>query len=261
MAFPGQNFLGCLLAVSLLACGAPQTPRDESGVIARPISDDGTTEEAPSQIEIRTLVVSFAGAEDAPRDIDRSEDAAQQRAQMLSSLARQPGGSFGAIAREYSDLPTQILRLREGDRENDPVTRAAYRLRIGGVSRPIRTPAGFLVVERREDPLEGPANISARHILIMFEGSRMAGEDVTRTREEALMLATQISQEAKDGGDWATLHRENSDEEGAPGGDLGEFGRGRMVPAFERAAFALEVGEISDPVESPFGFHVIQRVE
>lgn len=43
------------------------------------------------------------------------------------------------------------------------------------------------------------------------------------------------------------------------GGDLGEFSRGRMVPAFEEAAFALEVNETSGPVRTPFGYHLIQR--
>ena len=46
---------------------------------------------------------------------------------------------------------------------------------------------------------------------------------------------------------------------GQRGGDLGEFGRGRMVPSFEEAAFSLEVGEVSKPVRTQFGFHLIER--
>ncbi|MCB0350000.1 MAG: peptidylprolyl isomerase [Bdellovibrionales bacterium] len=48
---------------------------------------------------------------------------------------------------------------------------------------------------------------------------------------------------------------------GQRGGDLGEFGRGRMVPSFEDAAFALDVNQVSAPVKTQFGYHLIQRYE
>jgi peptidyl-prolyl cis-trans isomerase SurA len=105
--------------------------------------------------------------------------------------------------------------------------------------------------------------VRARHILISFRGARQAEPTVTRSRDEAQALAAEVAAAARDGQhDWTALHAEHSDEpDSPPGGDLGLFGRGQMVPTFERAAFALGVDEISDPVESPFGFHVIQRTE
>jgi parvulin-like peptidyl-prolyl isomerase len=113
---------------------------------------------------------------------------------------------------------------------------------------------------RAADPPARPAEIGARHLLVMYRGSQRAAETITRTKEEARTRATEALRRARAGEDWVALVREYTDEAGAPeGGDLGVFGHGAMVPAFERAAFALEVGAVSDVVESPFGFHVIQR--
>ena len=85
------------------------------------------------------------------------------------------------------------------------------------------------------------------------------------TRDEAatLALALELRQRLLDGEDFATLAAEYSDDPGSGvnGGDLGWFGRGAMVPAFEDAAFALEVGEISEPIRSDFGYHIIEVLE
>ena len=136
-------------------------------------------------------------------------------------------------------------------------------LAVGDTSRPIRTERGFVIVQRRADPLGGPSTVGARHILIAYAGARRAADTVTRSREEAIELARQLSEEARGGADWVALHEEHTDEPGSPpGGDLGTFGRGQMVPSFERAVFSMQPGETTvEPVETPFGFHVIQRTE
>lgn len=108
---------------------------------------------------------------------------------------------------------------------------------------------------------EGQA--AARHVLVMYRGSQRAPPTITRTRDEARARAEQVLARARRGDDFAALAREMSDEPRAQtsGGDLGRFGRGQMVPAFETAVFALRAGQTSEIVETPFGFHVIQRYE
>jgi hypothetical protein len=109
---------------------------------------------------------------------------------------------------------------------------------------------------------DAPREIAARHLLVMYRGS-MRNSGQTRTREEARARAADALRRARAGEDFPALVREFSDEPGAGarGGALGRFGHGMMTPAFERAAFALEVGQFSDVVETEFGFHVIQRTE
>jgi parvulin-like peptidyl-prolyl isomerase len=100
--------------------------------------------------------------------------------------------------------------------------------------------------------------INASHILLMYAGSERSR--ATRSREEAQSQIADIAQQLDGGGDFAALARLHSDCGSAEGGgDLGSFGRGQMVKAFEDAAFELNVGDTSGVVETPFGFHIIRR--
>jgi NIMA-interacting peptidyl-prolyl cis-trans isomerase 1 len=94
-------------------------------------------------------------------------------------------------------------------------------------------------------------------------GCQSAAPNVLRTRDQALAVARDVLKRAKAGEDFPRLAVEFSDEPNAAarGGALGRFGHGQMVKEFDDAAFALAPGEISGIVESPFGFHIIQRTE
>ncbi len=106
-----------------------------------------------------------------------------------------------------------------------------------------------------------PTEVEASHVLVMYRGSMRAPDGVTRTQTEARQRAEEVLRKARSGQDIATLARVYSDEPraGDSGGSLGRFGRGSMVPAFEQAAFGLRVGQVSEIVETPFGYHVIKR--
>ena len=85
----------------------------------------------------------------------------------------------------------------------------------------------------------------------------MASHILVETEEAAQVVITRLEA----GEDFAAVAIEVSSDtgSGANGGDLGWFGRGRMVPEFEEAAFNLEIGEISDPIQSDFGWHIILK--
>lgn len=104
--------------------------------------------------------------------------------------------------------------------------------------------------------------LTARHILIRVKGAPMPGVPgkPELTEDEAKAKAEAIRKRIAGGEDFAKVAKDVSDDtsSGEQGGNLGEFKRGMMVPPFEEAAFALKPGEISAPVKTPFGFHVIQ---
>src|SRR5574341_773765 len=129
---------------------------------------------------------------------------------------------------------------------------------------PERVRAEFVVLSSdalgKQDPVseaEIKAAYDARAAQYRVEEQRRASHILVKTKEEADKLAAEAR---KDGGRFAELARKHAQDPGSAGkgGDLGFFGRGMMVPAFEQAAFAQKEGEIGAPVQSEFGWHVIR---
>ncbi len=135
------------------------------------------------------------------------------------------------------------------------------------------TRAPLLYAVRCADNLAHPAPVPpaaevsdtfrVRHLLVQYQGSARAAATVTRTKEEALERAREAWRKARAGARFEELVAEYSDEPGAArrGGDLGTFRRGQMVPDFQTAVEATRVGDVSDVVETQFGYHVIQRLQ
>ncbi|HEY8204375.1 MAG TPA: peptidylprolyl isomerase [Pyrinomonadaceae bacterium] len=101
--------------------------------------------------------------------------------------------------------------------------------------------------------------VHARHILISIK-SPDAPSEGGLDKAQARAKAEEVLKRVKAGENFESLAKEYSTDPGSKesGGDLGWFGRGRMVPEFEKAAFALQPGQTSEIVESPFGFHIIK---
>ena len=208
---------------------------------------------------VRTLVAGLAatlmacgaappGSGAQPGSTTRSADAAN-----IAQQATDPRSNDATAAGPPPMSPTPGRTApvgASGSAAGAPTTPPA----LGPNGAPLTSPA------KSEAP---PARIGARHVLIQWMGSERAPKSVVRSREQALSVAKEVLRRAQNKEDFARLAIEFSDEPGAGGrgGSLGRFGHGQMVAAFEAAAFKLQIGEISDIVETPFGFHIIQRTE
>jgi peptidyl-prolyl cis-trans isomerase C len=108
--------------------------------------------------------------------------------------------------------------------------------------------------DNNEDRFVQPERVRASHILIAVNK-----DDADAVRAQKKAEAVRILKEIKKGADFAEAARKYSgDPNKAQGGDLGYFERGRMVPEFEKAAFALKTGQLSGIVETQFGYHIIK---
>jgi peptidyl-prolyl cis-trans isomerase SurA len=216
----------------------------------------------PDQVSASHILIQYEGASRAPQSITRTKEEALALAQKVAQLAKEEGADFAALAREYSDGPSgprggNLYNFAPGQMVG-PFSNAVLALEIGGISDPVETQFGYHVIKRQE--VKELPKASAKHILVMYQGSMRAPATITRTKEEALVRCQEILDRLHAGEKFEDLAREYSDGPSGPrGGDLGEFSVGRMAPEFEDATFACEVGETTGPVETPFGYHIILR--
>jgi peptidyl-prolyl cis-trans isomerase SurA len=193
--------------------------------------------EAPtsSQIESARTV-----AEALLQRLRAGEDFAGLAAEASDGQQALEGGDLGW--RSESELPTifapQLLAMRPGD-----------------VSELIRSPSGFHIVrltDLRDESKVVITQTEARHVLIRT--------NEVITPEEARIRLTQLKVRIENGEDFSELARANSDDTGSAtrGGSLGWLSPGDTVPAFERSMDGLSEGEISDPFETQFGWHIVQ---
>jgi len=187
----------------------------------------------------------------------------QARAQKALERAR-AGEDFALLVRELSEPSAQAnggqLGLRSADRYPDLFVNATREVPQGAFSDVVRSPAGFHVLKVLEKTRAGlPAmavtQTRARHILLV--PSAQQSEAQARSRLLDLKKRLQSGQ-----ADFAALAREFSqDGSAAQGGDLGWANLGMFVPEFEQAINQLAPGEVSEPLLSRFGLHLIQLLE
>lgn len=105
-----------------------------------------------------------------------------------------------------------------------------------------------------------PVSVKASHILAMFPWKRNNSEESKEGREEAREKIELVQRKLNNGEDFEELARQYSDDEGtaSDGGDLGYISKGQMVEEFDKVLFSLDTGEVSDIVETEYGFHIIK---
>jgi peptidyl-prolyl cis-trans isomerase NIMA-interacting 1 len=108
-----------------------------------------------------------------------------------------------------------------------------------------------------------PATITVKHVLVKYKGSKNADPKITRSREEACIRAIEARDKVRGGADFAEVVKQYSDEPGAASreGLIGAVERKDVLKPFADAAFELSSGQLSDVVETEFGFHVILRTQ
>ena len=189
--------------------------------------------------------------------------AARERARKAQEAAR-GGGDFASLAASYSDAPDAlkggVLGWRSHDRLPQLFSAALATMQPGAVSEVLRSPAGFHVLklsDRRGVALDGAPVVQTRlrHIIIRATESMSEAEALRRLND----LRARVVSGAADFGELARVH--SGDATAARGGELDWVYPGDTVPDFERAYQELKIGEVSQPVRTPFGYHLIQVLE
>jgi peptidyl-prolyl cis-trans isomerase SurA len=187
----------------------------------------------------------------------------QARAQRVLERAR-AGEDFATLAREFSDAPDAkanggLVGMRTADRYPPLFVQAVEALPVGGISDVVRSGAGFHVIKVVEKKQSGLAGISvmqthARHILLR--------PTPQLTESAAIAKIEELRKRIEGGADFAQLAREFSQDASGPnGGDLGWSSPGMYVPEFEEAMNSLAPRQVSQPLVSRFGVHLIQVLE
>jgi protein-export membrane protein SecD len=202
--------------------------------------------------------------DDIPRDDALIENRGMMMAEVSGDTVEQKR-TFADPTRaiEYLADSDSSLRLIRHEAENPDNLDETTRITLGDAMKPGTLVKGktkngqtILLVSAYTAPIE---EIEASHILIAYTGAVRADTSVTRTKEQAKAQAEKLRAELKKGANFAELARTQSDgPSAAKRGSLGRFGRGVMTPTFETAAFALKKNEISEIVETEFGFHIIR---
>lgn len=213
---------------------------------------------APLWVEGQIVLIGFKEAPEPLPQVARSKGEALALAKKVADEARQKGVRFDEIVEKYSEDPYKgesLGRLGSLPGNSFPVPaveEALFGMGEGQVSDPVETPCGFVVALRLG------YQTCASHLVVAWDGCRGAAKKLNRTKQEALARALDLRKRIVGGEDFAKVARECSDDaSNVYGGHLGFIKRGTMPREFDSVVFSLAPGEVSEPVETEFGYHLI----
>ena len=188
------------------------------------------------------LFLEAPSAADSAMRLRDIEDAA--------SKARK-GSDFLQLVSTYSDKPDSGVFFRHGEL-TPALEEPVFSAKVGDIIGPVQDSEGYRLVKVLDQKNGDKPFIKARHILFAIEGQ----QDTVALKA----LAVSVAKSAREGKDFSALAQQYSKDASSAqrGGDLGWFGKGRMVAPFEEAAFKAKAGDIVGPVRTPFGYHVIR---
>ena len=204
------------------------------------------------------ILIAYVGARRAMPNVKRTKEQASKFAKELTAKLRKSPATFKESAQKHSNGPSGpqggILGVWPKGQMVPEFDVAIAKMKVDEISDPVETPFGFHVIKRL--PI-----YSGAHILVSYKGARMARPTVTRTKEQAQARAKELTEQARKAPDtFAELAKKNSEGPSAKmGGSLRFWAKGKMVPEFDKAIEGLKIGEVSDPVKTAFGWHVIKR--
>lgn len=192
-----------------------------------------------------------------------NKDAKTNADKILSQVLADPS-TWDAVAKDKSDDSAtkdqggDLGYIKDGA-EHSEFYKTITILEPGQIySKVIENGEGYNVIKRTDSKTE--TEVKASHILICYKGAERCTQEISKedARKKIDDLKAQLT-----GENFSELAKQNTDDPTGKtnGGDLGFFGAGQMVPEFETTAFALKVGEISDVIETSFGFHIIFKTD
>jgi len=258
------SILKCILIVPV-AAGLAQTPAPKPA----------TPAPAASVKPAKPMLEDIPGADPVVLTVGDEKITKSEFERLLAALpdqvrARAQGPGKRQVAEQIAQLKSLAQEARKRGIDKSPETKeliafqtenllasTLYREISAGIKADDAAERAYFDQHKNEYE-----EVTARHILIRYKGSQVplrTGEK-DLTQEEALAKAQDIRKKLAAGEDFAKLAEAESDdtESGKKGGSLGTFKKGSMVPQFEEVAFKLPVGEVSEPVKTQFGYHIIK---